>query len=123
MKQPADTLDSVGILIPETVPFIVRRYRMIKIFSVVAGLAAAFMVVSVFSTVDAGEYAEGRTLVQASCTSCHNLKRVQSKIGKRDAGAWNDYVIRMQGKGAKVTDSEREIIVKFLSSLESGKDL
>lgn len=96
---------------------------MIKTFSAVVLLVAAFMVVSVCSTAGAYEYPEARALVQESCTACHNLKRVQRNIGKRDARAWDEYVARMQKKGAKVTDSEREIIVSFLSSLESGKDL
>ena len=54
---------------------------------------------------------------------CHNLTRVRSHIGKNDVQAWDHYVARMQKNGARVTDAEREVIVAFLSSLESGKDL
>ncbi|HDR15013.1 MAG TPA: hypothetical protein ENN79_05940 [Desulfobacteraceae bacterium] len=82
-----------------------------------------FLLVSILSNAGAEQYGEGRALLQERCTSCHNLNRVQRKIGEYNAEAWDEYVARMQKKGARVTDSEKDVIVKFLSALESGKDL
>ncbi len=66
---------------------------------------------------------EGRQLVQNRCTVCHNLTRVRDHITKNDRNAWNAYVTRMQKHGARVSDAEKEVIVDFLASLKSGKDL
>jgi mono/diheme cytochrome c family protein len=96
---------------------------MIKTVAVFLGLSAAFFLFTDFSRVNAGDYTEALALVQERCASCHNLTRVRQNVGKNDAQAWDDYVARMQRKGAKVTDSERADIVRFLSSLESGGDL
>ncbi|MEJ5347741.1 MAG: hypothetical protein WHS46_03520 [Desulfosoma sp.] len=66
---------------------------------------------------------EGRQLVQSRCTVCHNLTRVRDHIPKNDRNTWHAYVTRMQKHGARVSDAEKEVIVDFLSSLKSGKDL
>lgn len=86
---------------------------------------SAMALLSVFSLHKAGaeEYTEARSLVQERCSTCHNLGRVERRIGEFDAEAWNDYVVRMQNLGARVSDSERETIVGFLASLESAGDL
>lgn len=91
--------------------------------SSVLGIVAVGFLVSMVPDAVAEQYGEGRALLQERCTSCHNLNRVKRKIGEYNAGEWDEYVTRMQKKGARVTDSEKEIIVKFLSTLESGKDL
>lgn len=85
---------------------------------------AAFLVSAVFLTPNGAEgSAEGRQLVQNRCTVCHNLTRVRDHITKNDRNAWHAYVSRMQKHGARVTDAEKEVIVNFLSSLKSGKEL
>ncbi len=94
-----------------------------KIIPAVLGIASAFFLLSALSLVEAEQHGEARVLVQERCTACHNLNRVKRKIGNYDSRAWDEYVVRMQKKGARVNDSERDIIVEFLSALESGKDL
>ena len=96
---------------------------MIKTASTAIGFAAFLWLASTFSAIDAQGTPEGRSLVQDRCAMCHNLTRVRGHIGKNDVQAWDHYVARMQKNGARVTDAEREVIVAFLSSLESGKDL
>jgi len=89
----------------------------------VLGLVSVVFLVSMLPDAASEPYGEGRALLQERCTSCHNLNRVKRKIGEYSVGQWDEYVTRMQQKGARVTDSEKETIVKFLFSLESGKDL
>jgi cytochrome c2 len=97
---------------------------MIRRISVVGVLAAGLGLAASLSAVQAeGELEEGRILVQERCTVCHNLKRVRDHIVKNDAEAWDRYVARMQKKGAKVSDAQREVIVAYLASLESEEDL
>jgi cytochrome c2 len=100
-----------------------KERPMIKtLFSAVA-VAAVLALVSFSGKTGAEEHADARALVQERCTSCHNLNRVRGKIGRQDSRAWDEYVARMQKRGARVTDPERGVIVEFLSSLESGRDL
>lgn len=94
-----------------------------KTISSVLGIVSAVFLVSILPDAGAEQYGEGRALLQERCTTCHNLNRVQRKIGKYSTEAWDEYVVRMQKKGARVTDSEKDVIVKFLSNLQSGEDL
>jgi len=100
-----------------------RRKAVIKAVSSAIGFASFLWLVSTFSAIEAQGTPEGRSLVQERCAMCHNLTRVRRHIVKNDAKAWDAYVARMQKNGARVTDAEREVIVAFLSSLESGEDL
>ena len=96
---------------------------MIKTALALVGVVMAFLMFSGVALLQAQGDKVARDLVQKQCASCHNLDRVKRNIGKVDALAWDDYVKRMQQNGARVTDPERVVIVEFLSSLKSGKDL
>uniref|UniRef100_A0A832EJ50 Quinohemoprotein amine dehydrogenase alpha subunit haem binding domain-containing protein n=1 Tax=Desulfacinum infernum TaxID=35837 RepID=A0A832EJ50_9BACT len=96
---------------------------MIKTTLAVMGCAAVLGLALALAPAAAQGPPEGQSLVQNRCTVCHNLTRVRNHIGKNDRKAWNDYVSRMQKNGARVTDAEKQVIVDYLASLKSGKDL
>ena len=96
---------------------------MIRTTLAVMGCAAVLGLALALASAGAQGPPEGQSLVQNRCTVCHNLTRVRYHIGKNDRKAWHDYVSRMQKNGARVTDAEKQVIVDYLASLKSGKDL
>lgn len=96
---------------------------MIKTTLTAIGCAAVLGLTMFTTPAKAQGGSEARALVQNRCTVCHNLTRVREHIGRNDRKAWDDYVSRMQKNGARVTDAEKQVIVDFLASLKSGKDL
>ncbi|ROQ92077.1 hypothetical protein [Desulfosoma caldarium] len=96
---------------------------MMKSALAVMGCVAVLGLAMIWTPAKAQGNSEARSLVQNRCTVCHNLTRVRNYIGKNDQKAWYDYVSRMQKNGARVTDTEKQIIVDYLTSLKSGKDL
>ncbi len=56
---------------------------------------------------------DGASLLQARCTACHTLDRVQQTA--RTAAEWQTIVARMRGKGARLTDAEAEALVQHLA--------
>ena len=57
------------------------------------------------------ELLSGRTLYVDHCSSCHNLHLPK----ERDAIGWKKQLDEMQVK-AKITDGEKELIYKYLTS-------
>ena len=55
---------------------------------------------------------EGRDLVVAKCTVCHDAARIRSTY--RDEQAWVDLVDNMISRGASVTPDEAHEIVAYL---------
>jgi hypothetical protein len=56
---------------------------------------------------------DGKSLVAARCTACHNLDRVQS--AHKDANGWKTTVERMVGKGAQLTAEEQSVVIDYLA--------
>jgi cytochrome c5 len=56
--------------------------------------------------------APGKVLLEARCTVCHNLERVQKE--KADRAAWGKIVDEMIGKGAKLNDAEKVTVLEYL---------
>jgi glyoxylase-like metal-dependent hydrolase (beta-lactamase superfamily II) len=54
----------------------------------------------------------GRQILERSCSNCHNLNRVESK--KLDETEWRTIVVRMQDRGAAVSDFEAETLLEYL---------
>ena len=83
-----------------------------KIF---AGLTGALLLCLV-STVALA--ADGESLVQQTCTKCHDLGRVRSAFGIKNQAAWSATVARMLAKpnAPAVTHEEHGAIVDWLSS-------
>lgn len=61
---------------------------------------------------------DGETLVQKTCTRCHDLGRVRAALGIKDQAAWSATVARMlaKSKAPAVTHEEHGAIVDWLSS-------
>jgi mono/diheme cytochrome c family protein len=55
----------------------------------------------------------GEALVQARCTSCHNLDRVREEKATPDE--WVEIVDEMVEKGARLDDAERGAVVDYLA--------
>lgn len=56
--------------------------------------------------------APGKVLLEARCTVCHNLERVQKK--KADRAGWEKIVDEMIGTGAKLDDAEKDMVLDYL---------
>jgi cytochrome c5 len=56
---------------------------------------------------------DGQALVQARCTVCHDLTRIQQ--AKKTQEAWKTTVERMVGKGAQLTQAEQNAVIEYLA--------
>lgn len=56
---------------------------------------------------------DGQTLVAEKCGRCHSADIVKDK--QLTQAQWSDLVLRMIGKGLKVTDGEKSAIVTYLA--------
>jgi len=52
-------------------------------------------------------------LLQAQCTQCHTLDRVQAAA--KTQADWEATVQRMRAKGAELTDAEAQALVEYLA--------
>ena len=62
-------------------------------------------------TVVAGE--DGASLLEERCSVCHPSERPKSR--QKTPEQWKATVSRMMGKGAKLTDTEKQVLIKYLS--------
>jgi cytochrome c5 len=56
----------------------------------------------------------GKQILQASCTSCHDLGEVTKFRGYYDREQWRDIVVTMVEYGAKVDKGEVEVLSDYL---------
>ncbi|MDH3870108.1 MAG: hypothetical protein OET55_06045 [Desulfuromonadales bacterium] len=56
---------------------------------------------------------EGANLLEERCSVCHPTSRPKSK--QKTPEQWETTVNRMMGKGAKLTEEEKVILLDFLS--------
>jgi len=61
---------------------------------------------------------DGTALLQDRCTRCHDLARVQS--ARKSAADWTTTVDRMVGKGASLTDAEKQTLIDYLAATYGG---
>src|SRR5262245_17998386 len=59
--------------------------------------------------------AEGRAILQRSCTQCHDLQTAIGKTVSRQE--WTDIITRMVGAGASITPAEQQTLVQYLTTL------
>jgi cytochrome c5 len=57
---------------------------------------------------------EGKTILLASCTSCHDLNEVTKLRGYYTRAQWRDVVVTMKEYGATVDDKQVEILADYL---------
>jgi cytochrome c5 len=58
---------------------------------------------------------EGKTLLEERCTECHDLRRVEQ--AKKSEEDWKASVERMVGKGAKLSQEEQELVIRYLAEM------
>lgn len=56
----------------------------------------------------------GKPIVQQACVGCHSLDVVTSERGS--VAHWSQLVNQMIGRGANLSDSETDTVIKYLSS-------
>lgn len=57
---------------------------------------------------------EGKSTVQTACTKCHSLDQVTST--RKTRLAWEQTIDDMSGRGADISDADREIISRYLTA-------
>ena len=58
---------------------------------------------------------DGKKILQASCTTCHDLTEVTKFKGFYTREDWRDIVKTMVAYGAKVKDSDVDVLVDYLA--------
>ncbi len=58
--------------------------------------------------------ADGATLLQARCTQCHGLARVEQ--AHKNLAQWESAIQRMRGKGATLSDEEAQTLAQYLAA-------
>jgi mono/diheme cytochrome c family protein len=58
---------------------------------------------------------EGKKILQASCTSCHNLGEVTKFRGYYTKAQWRDVVVTMVEYGADLKEPEVDTLVDYLA--------
>jgi cytochrome c5 len=58
---------------------------------------------------------DGKKILQASCTACHDLKEVTKFRGFYTRPDWQDIVATMIQYGAKVEDKDVDVLVDYLA--------
>jgi DNA uptake protein ComE-like DNA-binding protein len=56
----------------------------------------------------------GKVLIMRSCGACHTTDQIARQ--KKSESDWQATVVRMAGRGAKVTGDETDVIVKYLNA-------
>ena len=57
----------------------------------------------------------GRTILQTSCTACHDLGEVTKFRGYYGKPQWQDIVATMVGYGANVKKDDAEVLADYLT--------
>jgi cytochrome c5 len=60
------------------------------------------------------DVSEGAALLETRCSVCHNANK--PKAAKKTMEQWDQTVTRMIGKGAKLTEVEKKVLVEHLAA-------
>jgi len=58
---------------------------------------------------------EGKKILVASCTSCHDLSEVTKFRGYYDRSQWRDIVVTMMDYGAPVNEKQVDVLADYLA--------
>jgi competence protein ComEA len=58
---------------------------------------------------------EGKKILVASCTACHDLSEVTKFRGYYDRTQWHDIVVTMMDYGAPVDEKQVEVLADYLA--------
>ena len=78
---------------------------------IVTGVCIAFVVALLPATIFA-DMEQGATLLEERCSVCHPSARPKSKA--KTPEQWEATVTRMMGKGAKLSEDEKKVLVDYL---------
>ena len=87
------------------------RRGVLAALSVAAGLGLAVGLVAWGCS--SGPVADGPTLLNSRCSNCHSPQR--GLTTRKTPAEWEQTVTRMIGKGAKVNNAEKAVLVDYLS--------
>ena len=87
--------------------------RAMWVTALMVGAVLASAATGCTPTGPSGAAAGGQALVQAKCSMCHTLERVDQ--AKKDKAGWVATVDRMRGKGAVLTDEEAAQVTDYLA--------
>ena len=76
------------------------------------GLASGFAL-STILVADVFAIEDGAKLLDSRCSVCHSSERPKSK--QKTPEQWETTVSRMMGKGAQLTQEEKQILLDYLS--------
>lgn len=76
-------------------------------------MVVAGFVLSTIPTAIVSAGTEGANLLEERCSVCHPSSRPKSK--QKTLEQWETTVNRMMGKGAKLSEEERAVLLDFLS--------
>jgi len=88
---------------------------LIGALSVTGGVRAAVRPALRFQAGDDLPDGDGKKILQASCTACHDLTEVTKFKGYYGRDDWRDIVKTMIEYGAKVKDSDVDVLVDYLA--------
>lgn len=57
----------------------------------------------------------GKAIVDKACSKCHGLKKVEK--ANKNLSQWETTLDRMIKKGAQVSPQEKEVVLKYLNTL------
>lgn len=84
---------------------------MLKIFLLAVSVT---FTISLIQVPVASAEEKGAALLEERCSVCHPSARPKSK--QKTPEQWEATVKRMMGKGAKLTEEERKVLVEYLSN-------
>ena len=73
------------------------------------------VILLLFATTTLFAQPAAKSLVDKECSKCHDTKRVYS--ANKKAGEWEKTVDRMIKKGAKIKPEEKDVVIKYLNTL------
>ena len=89
------------------------------------GVGAAALTIAILSVPSATRAAgpeedlpdgEGKKILVASCTACHDLSEVTKFRGYYDRKQWRDIVVTMMDYGAPVDEKQVDILADYLAT-------
>lgn len=75
----------------------------------------AFVAVTIAASEDDLPDGDGKKILIASCTTCHDLTEVTKLRGYYTRAQWRDVVVTMKEYGAKVDDKQVDVLTDYLT--------
>jgi cytochrome c5 len=90
------------------------RWRLVVGTGILAGAVLATAARDGAAADDELPDGEGKQILSASCTSCHDLKEVLKLRGYYTRAQWRDVIVTMKEYGAEVDDKQVDILADYL---------